>query len=142
MSNYAVLIKDLMGISCLILLGSAHAQSQPSPEARAFADRMVTCDSHALMLHMYARGQVPTSVPQRAEYRDIAYAAAGRHYVAERLISEDEMNKALQELEPLLNAKSIEGLTEEQKDEHTYAVWSRVIESCNATAAKPPAKNQ
>ena len=131
-----------MGISCLILLSTAHAQSQPPPEARAFADRMVICNSHALMLHMYAQGEVPASVPERAEYRDLAYAAAGESYVAKRLASKDEMNKALQELEPLLNTKSIEGLTEEQKDEHTYAVWSKVIKSCNATAAKPPAKNQ
>ena len=144
MSCYRLPIKRLMGISCLMLWGTVQAQNehQPSPEARAFADRMITCNSHALLLYMYAQGEVPASVPQRAKYRDLAYAAAGESYVAERLVSTDEMGKALQELEPLLNAKSIEGLTEEQKDEHTYAVWSKVIESCNATAAKPPAKSQ
>ena len=141
MSNQRLSINSFIATSCMALLGTAYSQEPPSAEVRAFADRMITCNSHALMLHMYARGQVPSSVPPRAEYRNIAYAAAGRRYGAERLASKEEMNKALQELEPLLNTKSIEGLTEEQKDEHTYAVWSKVIESCNATAAKPPAKN-
>ena len=142
MSSYRLPIKRLIGISCVMLWSTGHAQSQPSPEARAFAERMITCNSHALMLYMYAQGEVPASVPQRAKYRDLAYAAVGESYVAERLVNSDEMKKALQELEQPLNTKSIEDLTKKKKDEHTYAVWSKVIESCNATAAKPPAKSK
>lgn len=128
-------LKAFLALSLLAALGTAHAQQQPSEKARAFADRMITCNSHALLLFMFAQGEVPDSVPARAQYRDIAYAAAGEGYVAERLISEDEMQKALKELEPLLNAQSQEGMSEPQKDEYTYAAWSKIIKACNQSAA-------
>ena len=143
-SNSRPWLQRSLAISCLslgVLHGAAQAQPATATEAQAFVDRMITCNSHSLLLSMYAQGQIPATVPPRAPYRDIAYSVGGERNVAERLISEDELNKALAELEPLLNAKSPEGMSEQQKDEHTYGVWSKIIEGCNAAAARPPKSN-
>ena len=143
MSTHRILFKDLMAITGLVLcvpLGAALAQTSPAPEQRAFTDRMMVCNAHALLLKMYADGNVPSHVPAPEPYRDLALAA-DKDYAAQRMNRSHYRDLALAELEPLLNTRPMEGLSKPQKDEHVYAMWSQLIDSCNATAAKPPLKN-
>ena len=143
MSIHRILFKDLMAIFGLVLCappGTTLAQTSPADEQRAFADRMMVCNAHALLLKMYAQGTVPSHIPAPAPYRDLALAA-DKDYAAQRMNRSHYRDLALAELEPLLNTRPMEGLSEAQKDEHVYAMWSQLIESCNAAAAQPPLKN-
>ncbi|QNP48422.1 hypothetical protein [Diaphorobacter aerolatus] len=111
---------------------------EPSDPRRDYADTMMLCNAHTLLLQMYAKGDVPARVPKPANYRDLAYQIGGKEYVQERIDSSAVRDLALGQLEDLLKTKPYGELTEKERDDHTYAAWTSILNVCNERALKRP----
>ena len=129
--------------SLLLVASTAPALAEMSAQQREFADSMILCNSHALLLHMYTQGKdgkpLP-GIPKPVDYRELAYQTAGKEYVGQWLESSTVRDKAVEQLGTLLNAKPYEGLSEKERDDHMSATWSKIITTCNDYAAAGPAK--
>jgi hypothetical protein len=122
--------------AALLFAGAATSVlAEPTAPQREFADTMMLCNSHALLQHMYAHGKQLPGVPKAADYRELAYRAAGKEYVDPLLESKAVRDKAVEQLEALLNTKPYDGLSEKERDDHMNATWSKVITTCNEWAA-------
>lgn len=120
----------------LLLSGAALcASAQEAQPALKFADAMIVCNAQALFQHMYAQGKQLPGVPKAADYRELAYQAAGKAYVDARLESNKVRDEAMGQLETQLNTRPFEALSEKERDDHMNATWSKIITACNAEAS-------
>ena len=120
----------------LLLSGATFSASAEEPASSLkFADAMIVCNSHALFQHMYAQGKPLPGVPKAADYRELAYQAAGKAYVDARLETNKVRDEAMKQLETQLNIRPFEALSEKERDDHMNATWSKIITACNAMAS-------
>ena len=139
--THRALAVALLAGSFLPLPAMAEPSGQPSAQQRAFADRMMVCNSHALFLFMSAQADAYADLPKRLNYRDLAYAAAGKAYVGERLESKAVRDQSVEEFAALMerNApKKIQDMSEPEQDALANATWAQLTEACNAQAVKTP----
>jgi hypothetical protein len=134
------MLKRLSLVTLLILCsyGYTSASSEEKNPSLQFANAMMICNSHALFQHMYAQGGDLPGVPKAANYKDLAYQAAGKTYVNERLESRGIRDLAVQQFEAEVNKKSFNSLNESEQEDHINATWATIIRRCNevATAGK------
>lgn len=128
----------------ILLIGSAvPSLAEMSTSQREFADSMILCNSHALLLHMYTQGNdgkpLP-GIPKPVDYKALAYQTAGKEYVDQWLESTTVRDRAVEQLGALMNTKPYKGLSEKERDEHMAATWAKIISTCNDYAAAEPAK--
>ena len=132
-----------LALSLLLVGSTAPAHAEMNPAQREFADSMILCNSHALLLHMYtqgADGKPLPGVPKPVDYKELAYQTAGKEYVGQWLESNTVRDKAVAQLSELLNTKPYNGLSEKERDDHMAATWTKIINTCNEYAAAGPAK--
>ncbi|WP_157667676.1 hypothetical protein [Comamonas serinivorans] len=122
-------------IALLVGGASASAVAQEEQHRQAFADAMMVCNAHALFQHLYAQGKRVPELPTAADYKALAYQAGGQAYVEARLESRAVRDEAMKQLEAQLNTQPYDGLTEEARERHMTATWSRLLTTCNERAA-------